>query len=245
MRNTFWLLFLIGGLSGCLVKKSPGLLYHTKQLEIQQINENLFVHVSFLQTNDFGKVGCNGLVYIDGDEAIIFDTPTDDVASVELIKWVEDRQKKKIKNVIITHFHDDCLGGIKAFHKRNIESVANQRTIDLLKEKGEEVLPQTAFEGVSQLQIGHAPVDLTFFGEGHTVDNIVAYMPKEQAIFGGCLIKTMNATKGYTGDANTAAWSETVTKIKQKYPDLKVVVPGHGAYGGSELLDYTIQLFLQ
>ena len=45
------------------------------------------------------------------------------------------------------------------------------------------------------------------------------------------------------GDANTDKWSETVRKIKLKYPNAKLVIPGHGKSGGTELFDYTIELF--
>ncbi|HCO82289.1 MAG TPA: subclass B1 metallo-beta-lactamase, partial [Arenibacter sp.] len=30
-----------------------------------------------------------------------------------------------------------------------------------------------------------------------------------------------------------------------KYPTAKIVIPGHGIAGGTELLDYTIKLFQQ
>ena len=71
----------------------------------------------------------------------------------------------------------------------------------------------------------------------------MGYFPSENILFGGCLIKELEATKGFLGDANVGDWSKTVEKIKKEYPNLKIVIPGHGAIGGSELLDYTIQLF--
>ncbi len=64
-------------------------------------------------------------------------------------------------------------------------------------------------------------------------------------MFGGCLIKESGAGKGNLEDANTTDWSLTVTKLKEKYPTTKTVIPGHGKSGGTELLDYTIQLFQQ
>jgi metallo-beta-lactamase class B len=82
-----------------------------------------------------------------------------------------------------------------------------------------------------------------YFGEGHTKDNVVGYFPSENILFGGCLIKELKATKGYLGDANIAQWPNTVERIKEQYPNIKIVIPGHGAIGGSELLDYTIKLF--
>jgi metallo-beta-lactamase class B len=71
----------------------------------------------------------------------------------------------------------------------------------------------------------------------------VAYFPSEQVLFGGCLIKELNATKGYLGDANVLAWSATVKQVQANFPDVKHVVPGHGAAGDSRLLDYTHKLF--
>ncbi|MNY76298.1 Beta-lactamase type II precursor [compost metagenome] len=62
-------------------------------------------------------------------------------------------------------------------------------------------------------------------------------------MFGGCLIKEVEASKGYLGDANVKEWSQTVKKIKQRFPDAKIIIPGHGNIGGTELLDYTIKLF--
>ena len=62
-------------------------------------------------------------------------------------------------------------------------------------------------------------------------------------MFGGCLIKELNAGKGYLGDANVTDWSGTVEKVKMEYPNVKIIVPGHGEYGSKKLLDYTINLF--
>ena len=72
------------------------------------------------------------MVYINGDEAIIFDTPTDDEASVNLIKWVQEEMNKKIKAVVVTHFHEDCLGGLNVFHENGITSYASNKTIEIL-----------------------------------------------------------------------------------------------------------------
>lgn len=201
------------------------------------------MHISYLETNDFGKVACNGMIFFDKKEAIVFDTPVDDQASKKLIDWIEKEQKKQIKAVIVTHFHNDCLGGLKEFHDSDIKSYANKKTIDLVTQNEETVLPQNSFEDQMELQIGQQAVLVKFFGEGHTKDNVVGYVPSKNTMFGGCLLKTLNAGKGYLGDANVAEWSNTVKKIKEEIPNLDIIVPGHGKSGGAELLDYTIQLF--
>lgn len=236
----FAILFLF---QNCIFQKEISNGLESELLQIKPLSENVFVHISYLETNDFGKVACNGMIFFDKKEAIVFDTPVDDEASKKLINWIEKEQKKKIKAVVVTHFHNDCLGGLQEFHDSNIKSYANQKTIQLVKQNQETVFPQNGFKDQMELQIGQQDVLVKFFGEGHTKDNVIAYIPSEKAMFGGCLLKTLNAGKGYLGDANVAEWSNTVQKIKAEIPNLDIVVPGHGKSGGSELLDYTIQLF--
>lgn len=217
-------------------------IYKTSNLIVTQIYENSFIHISYKQTNDFGNVPCNGLIVRDSNEVIIFDTPTNDTSAEELIKWIKETLDCKINAVIPTHFHDDCLGGLKAFHDNNIPSYANFKTIELAKENNL-VVPKNGFTDTLTLKVGNEIVIVKYFGEGHTKDNVVGYFPSENIMFGGCLIKELKASKGYLGDANVSNWSNTVEKIKMEYPNVNIVIPGHGEYGNSKLLDYTIKLF--
>ncbi|MCG2459622.1 hypothetical protein K8352_02540 [Flavobacteriaceae bacterium F89] len=75
------------------------------------------------------------------------------------------------------------------------------------------------------------------------MDNIVGYFPDDNSVFGGCLIKEVGTTQGFLGDAHIKDWPATAEKLKQQYPDAKIVIPGHGKQGGTELFDYTITLF--
>ena len=217
-------------------------LHKSKDLVITQIAENAFQHTSFKQTDEFGYVPCNGLIVRNNSEVIVFDTPTNDKSAEELIKWIKETLHCKINAIIPTHFHDDCLGGLKAFHENNVPSYAYFKTIALAKENSLPV-PQNSFQDSLILKVGNENITAKFFGEGHTKDNVIGYFPSENVMFGGCLIKTLGASKGYLGDANVADWSNTVEKIKKAYPKVKVVVPGHGNYGNSKLLDYTSKLF--
>jgi len=219
-------------------------VYKTDDLIINQVAKNSFVHVSFLQTDDFGNVPCNGLVVTNGGEAIIFDTPANDKSSEELIRWIKETLHCSVKAIIPTHFHNDCVGGLKTFHADSIPSLANIKTIELAKEKNF-MIPQNGFRDSLRLQIGDSYVAVWFPGEGHTKDNVVGYFPNDNILFGGCLIKEVDASEGYLGDANVYAWPETVERVKAAFPNVKIIVPGHGEAGGQELLDYTIKLFSQ
>ncbi len=217
-------------------------LYHSPYLTITRLSAHGYVHTSYLYTNSFGKVPCNGMIVLNKNEAVIFDTPANDTSTTELINWIQKESKSSIKAIIPTHYHEDCVGGLQVFNKLNIPSYANEATITLARAQQYPV-PSNAFKNELVLTVGDKKIYTRFFGEGHTKDNVVAYFPTDQLLFGGCLIKELNASKGFLGDANVKAWSTTVKQIKKKYPGLKIVIPGHGEPGNTSLLDYTIRLF--
>jgi metallo-beta-lactamase class B len=69
------------------------------------------------------------------------------------------------------------------------------------------------------------------------------WLPREKILFGGCLVRSANARQlGNLQDAVVDEWDTTITKILNTYPEVETVVPGHGAYGGIELLQHTINL---
>jgi metallo-beta-lactamase class B len=182
------------------------------------------------------------MVVANKKEAVIFDTPSDNPGAAELINWITKKRNCNIKAVIPTHFHEDCVGGLNEFEKNKIPSYANMKTIELAEARNFDI-PKIGFEDSLVLTVGNKKVIALFLGEGHTTDNIIGYFPDGNILFGGCLIKEIKAGKGNLEDANVKAWAETVENVKHKFPDVKVVIPGHGACGDKTLLDYTIQLF--
>jgi len=246
LQYLFFISISIVFLSSCSIARGRIVtekeVYKSSSLVITQISPYSFVHVSFKQTTDFGNVPCNGLITRSANEVVIFDTPVNNESAKELISWVENKLKCKIVAVIPTHFHDDCLGGLKAFHESSIPSFAHQRTIILAKENNYE-LPTNSFDDSLTIKVGNEYIIARFFGEGHTKDNIIGFKKSEKLLFGGCLIRSLGANRGYVGDANVEEWSNTVTKIKMAYPSINVVIPGHGKPGGYKLLNYTISLY--
>lgn len=229
-------------LLGCKEAASKKEVYQSEKLLIIQISAHVYEHISYLETESFGKVPCNGMIVCNKNEAVVFDTPTDNESSSELIDWITSTLKCKIKAIIPTHYHIDNLGGLDKFHSQGIPSYAYQKTIQIATKDGLPV-PQQGFDPFLELEVGGEGVYVDFLGEGHTCDNVIGYFPLEDIMFGGCLIKEVGAGKGNLAEANPDEWPETVKRVKAKYPNTKIAVPGHGEYGGMELLDYTITLF--
>lgn len=242
MDGQFSILLIATLLTACGQKTISSVKFKSDILKIEQLAPNTFQHTTYMETETWGTVSCNGMIYIDHDEAIVFDTPPTDEASKELISWIG---ASKIKAVVVTHFHIDCLGGLRTFHNEGIASYSTKQTIKLAKKNLEPVLPRNTFQREEEFEIGEEIVLAKYFGEGHTKDNIIGYVEKEKTLFGGCLVKSLNAPKGFLGDADVMAWPRTIRKLKNEIPNLEIVIPGHGKSGGTELLDYTINLFTE
>lgn len=243
MRHFLVLMSMISILYSCQRPEKPAEdIQMSGDIIFDSIAPNVWIHRSYLNTESFGKVECNGLIYKDDNDVIVIDTPVDDSTSQELINWVSQKLNAKIKALVTTHFHEDCVGGINVFHSNKIPSYAYYKTIEITKEKGI-TPPQTGFQQDLIIHLEENIIQCTYLGAGHTHDNIVVYLPNEKVLFGGCLIKEMNAGKGYLGDADTLEWSSTIQKVKAQFPEAQIIVPGHGQHGNRDLLDYTEKLF--
>lgn len=213
-----------------------------KDIEIIEISQSTLQHISYIELDNSSIFPCNGMIFHNKGEAIVIDTPPDSASSIRLINYIENELKLKIIAIVPSHFHRDCLGGLKQFHNKGIKSYAHSKTIGMAISDSLEI-PQHPIDDLHEFQIDDKKILLKYYGEGHTSDNIVAFVPEENILFGGCLIKSIGAGKGNLADANLDEWPKTVKKIKKEYPELITVIPGHGKSGGIDLLDYTIQLF--
>lgn len=225
-------------------KYQDSTIFQTAHLTLKKLSEHTYQHISYLNTKEFGRVECNGMLVVRNGKAIIFDTPADDESTKDLIEIITKKLDATILAVIPTHFHEDCVGGIASFVENHVPIYASNKTISLLKNEANKYASSIkGFDDSLTLDMDGQNVTAQHFGEGHTKDNIVGYYEEDNVMFGGCLIKEIGAGKGNLADANVATWSATVARVKAKYPQVKIVIPGHGKPGGIALLDYTAQLF--
>lgn len=214
----------------------------TPDFRLLRIAAGVYVHEHSTTIEPFGRVASNGLVYCVAGECLVFDTPLDDPHAALLIDWVETTLGARVKGVVVNHFHADCLGGLAEFHRRGIPSFSSKLTRTLARADSVEV-PQNGFGRKKTLRVGGEKVELRYFGKAHSPDNIIAWLPAERILFGGCMVKALGAGKGNLGDADVTAWPLTIQKIKTHYPEVQIVIPGHGTSGDKALLDFTIELF--
>ncbi len=239
--NCFWITVCLAIVMACQQPKNT-VLYESDSLKIIKLSDRAYLHITYIDVPGYGPYGCNGLIIISDGEAAVFDTPTTEEVSNELINWIETERDAKVSTLVVNHFHDDCLGGIGAFHQRGIASYASQLTIDLAKKEGMEA-PQNAFLAEQKLKVGTTFINNYFPGHAHAPGNIVSYIEEESLLFGGCMVKALGAGFGNLNDADTILWARTIRNVGRQFPQAEIVIPGHGKVGGTELLDYTINMF--
>ncbi len=217
-------------------------IFINKDIQLIYIVDSVYAHITWEESEKFGRFPSNGLVFVKNGQAILIDTPFDNHKTKILTDFLEDSMGVEIKKLIIGHFHDDCLGGLEYIQSKGIESIANKLTIDKCKELGLPI-PSTSFDDSLAFEFQGEFVICRYFGGGHTIDNITVWFPSKKILFGGCLIRSINSRSlGNLSDAVVKEWDVTVKKIISQYPGIKVVIPGHGAIGGPELLRHTIEL---
>lgn len=214
-------------------------------LQLLKITEHSYVYQSFTDSEQFGRFSSNGYLLINRNKALIIDTPMEEEHTQLLLDYLQDSMKVSVKSFIANHWHVDCMGGISVLHKNNIPTYAYQETINVAKQNGLEI-PQHGFADSIIIDIGGIIVKSYFLGAAHSLDNIVTWIPDEEVLFSGCMVKSLNSQNlGNISDGDLIAYPKTLKKVKTKFYKAKIVIPGHGQPGGIELIEHTLEMALQ
>lgn len=212
------------------------------ELRVEKIAEGVYLHTSFQQVEGYGLVDANGLVVLDGQDAYIIDTPWSQPDTAALVAWLQARNYK-VKASVSTHFHDDRTAGIEYLNSISVPTYASEQTNALLKKSGKALATETF--GDAPLWLVENKVEIFYPGAGHSVDNLVVWLPEKKILNGGCFVRAGEAgTLGNTSDAVVADWAASAERVQRRYPDAQIVIPGHGAPGDISLLEHTRKLAL-
>jgi metallo-beta-lactamase class B len=239
MKKALFLLFLALTYMPGICQINHEIIKISKDLELIKISENAYVHVSYTHLPKYGRISANGLIFINKSDAFLFDTPWNDSLTMVLVSYLKDQMNLKIAGFIPNHWHEDCMGGLGYLQSMKIESYANQKTIDIAREKHLPI-PDHSFKDSLKLYLGDKVINCYFPGPAHSLDNIVVWIPSEKILFPGCMVKSLNSVDlGNTADGDLKAYPTTIDRLIKKFKDAEIVIPGHGEIGGLDLLIHT------
>ena len=212
-----------------------------EDIRVRALEPNLWLVESDADWNGH-TISANGLILVSEEAVLLVDTPWTEEQTARLLDWVDEEIELPTRHLIVTHAHNDRIGGIAEAHRRGITSYSYEGTVALAKEQEFEV-PQITFEDRLELGFGDETVILLYPGPGHAPDNSVVWLEERGMLYGGCFIKDLGSRGlGYTGDADLEAWPGSLTRLGELVPGAVTVVPGHGKIGGVELIEHTRSL---
>jgi len=72
---------------------------------------------------------------------------------------------------------------------------------------------------------------------------IVVYFHKRKILFGGCMIRSLSSTRiGTHSWGDLDSWPQSAKNVLDRFPEARIVIPGHGTWGDMGLVRHTIDL---
>jgi metallo-beta-lactamase class B len=215
-----------------------------KSLTISRLTGDFYIYTTY-GTYKGNPVPSNSMYMVTQAGVVLFDTPWDSTQFQPLLDSIKSRHQKEVILCISTHFHADRTAGLEYYKNEGIKTYTTKRT-DELSRINKEKRAAFLINNDTSFTIGQHKFQTYYGGQGHTPDNIVIWFENEKILYGGCLVKSMEAEDlGNLSDANVQEWTLTIQNIQHKFKSPKYIIPGHLDWNSTESLNYTLYLIEQ
>ncbi len=236
MKTVFyvWLLFLSNLVTGQTLPS----------LKIVQLKGDFYIYQTYKEYKG-NRISANGMYVVTEKGVVLFDSPWDTSQALPLLDSISKKHRKEVVLAIATHSHDDRTGSFDLLNKKGVKTFASEKTDSICKIKAEN-RPSDTFRKDTVFTVGQYAFKTYYPGKGHTPDNIVVWFENEKILYGGCFVKSTEATDlGNLSDANVPEWKISLEKTIARFPKPKYVIPGHQSWKNKKSLRHTLQLVRQ
>ncbi|WP_284125785.1 subclass B1 metallo-beta-lactamase [Parerythrobacter aestuarii] len=218
------------------------------EVSFTKLAEGVWMHTTYLDLMGFGPIPSNGLLVVDGENTILVDTAWTDPQTEQVLRWAEQVLTKPVRAAVVTHAHQDKMGGMAALRARGIPSWAHPWSNedapknDLLPADRALVFDANGWatgSGAAAL----APLQVYYPGGAHTRDNITVGLPIQGIAFGGCMIKSSDsATLGNLADADLKGYAQSTRNFGAAFADYAIIAMSHSPPEGRKAIERTEKL---
>jgi glyoxylase-like metal-dependent hydrolase (beta-lactamase superfamily II) len=189
---------------------------------------------------------------VTSDGVVVFDalgTPSLGWALLQEIRKVTD---KKIRYVVLSHYHADHIYGLQAFkdhteativaqeraseYKDN-EGTADERASQRLDQRRSAlspwvdantrvVPPDITFKDRMTIALGDRRLTLIYAGPAHSSSDIMMMVEPDGVLFAGDIVQNSRIPFMNSDDVSTTQWLRALAEVERLDP--KFIVPGHG-----------------
>ncbi|HEX2094518.1 MAG TPA: subclass B1 metallo-beta-lactamase [Longimicrobiaceae bacterium] len=205
-------------------------------VRVRPLTEGVWIHYT-----EKDGVGANGLVVTTDSGTVLVDTGWNGAQTRQILAWAAEQLKQPVTRAVVTHAHDDRMGGMDVLREVSIPTTALDRTAERARAQG--WLQPDDLRPTTQEPFEVAGLEAFFPGPAHSPDNLVLWIPRRRVLFGGCMVKSAGARSlGFVGDAAVDRWPDATRRVLARYGNADWVVPGHGDPGGRDALENTLRL---
>lgn len=211
-------------------------------VSLRPLTDGVWLHTSMRTLPEYGRIPSHGLVVQTGDELLLVDTAWGVEPTRELVAMIRRQFGRLPSAAIVTHAHDDRVGGLPVLRAEGVPVYATRETATRAAAQGA-VIDHVLDAPVDRRALAGADVEVFAPGPAHTPDNVVVWLPARGVLFGGCMIRPAGSTAlGNLADADLATWPASALRVAERYAAARVVVPSHGDPGDASLLAHTVDL---
>lgn len=210
-------------------------------LHFTHVAGNVYTYVSYGSFNG-QRYGANAVYLVTKAGVVLFDTPWEKEYFQPLLDSIWQRHHQKVIMCLSTHFHEDRTAGLAYYAAKGIRTFTTRQTDSLCvlndNPRATFMMPEdTVF------QVGGEVFQVYYPGPGHSADNLVIWLPEYRILYGGCLIKSTEASSlGNLEDANVAEWPSSLKRLERKFPHPDFIIVGHDDWRDKHSIRHTLML---
>jgi len=189
------------------------------EMAMTQVRENIYLIRSGASGNVTVLLSDEGVVLIDDKFEM------DHEGIMENIRSLTDHP---VRYVINTHLHQDHSGGNARMQALSADVIASENARRIMAETQASGLPNITMDDHLRVYLGDMPIDLYYFGRGHTDGDIVVHLPEERLVVTGDLFASWEPYVHlihYAAGGSARDWSRSLERALQL--DFDAVIPGH------------------
>lgn len=186
---------------------------------VVRLTDNVHIIRFGFSGNVTALVADSGVALIDTKFEMDFDT------IMQQLRTVTDQP---VDFVINTHLHGDHTGGNGQMQAMQAKIIASANARRIMSETLDAGLADITFDEHMRLHLGDMPIDLYYFGRGHTDGDVFIHLPEDGILFTGdqfALWGDYDAVVDYASGGSVRQWPLTLQKALAL--DFDIVVPGH------------------
>jgi cyclase len=148
-----------------------------------------------------------------------------------LVEQIKTVTKESVKDVIITHVHQDHSGNTAKFIEAGAQVIANEgekaEVATYSSPAGKPAPPSMTYTDKTVVKLGGKQARVFHFGKGHTGGDSIVYFPDLKVVSGGDVIVGVQPNCDYPNGGSLVEWRNVLAQVAKLNFD--TVVPGHSA----------------